>query len=100
MPQLALFDRSDRTLVDDATGTISYAPGVVAPAIADAWFATLRDDVAWQSERRTMYEREVDVPRLLASFRLDEVARPARTAHAERVRAVLRAARDAVETHA
>jgi len=100
MPQLALFDRSDRTLIDDTTGTITYAPGVVARAAADAWFATLRDDLAWQSERRLMYDREVDVPRLLASFRLDTLEEPAPDAAAGRVRAVLRAARAAVEAHA
>lgn len=100
MPQLALFDRSDRTLIDDATGTITYAPGVVPAAVAAAWFATLRDEVAWQAERRLMYEREVDVPRLTASFRLDEVAAPAADPRGERVREALRAARAAVEAHA
>ena len=100
MPQLALFDRADRILIDDTTGTIAYAPGVVAEATAAAWFATLRDGVAWQAERRVMYEREVDVPRLTASFRLDDVAEPATEAGPERVRAALRAARAAVEAHA
>src|SRR4029077_13915927 len=28
--------------------------------------------VDWHAERRMMYDREVDVPRLMASFRLDE----------------------------
>ncbi|HVF36211.1 MAG TPA: alpha-ketoglutarate-dependent dioxygenase AlkB, partial [Candidatus Saccharimonadia bacterium] len=55
----------------------------IAPATAQAWFATLRDGVAWKSERRLMYEREVDVPRLLASFKLEEV----RAAHASARRA-------------
>ena len=100
MPQLALFDRTDRTLLDDATGTITYAPGVVPGEDSQAWFATLRDGVAWQSERRLMYDREVEVPRLLASFRLDEIAATARDPAAERVRATLRAARAAVEAHA
>jgi alkylated DNA repair dioxygenase AlkB len=30
-------------------------------------FAALRQQAAWQSQRRVMYEREVEVPRLLAS---------------------------------
>jgi hypothetical protein len=38
---------------------------------ADAWFAELRMAVNWRSERRLMYEREVEVPRLMASYRLD-----------------------------
>lgn len=73
MPQLALFDAAARTLVDDASGTIRYHPAAVEASTALAWFEALRDGVPWQSERRTMYEREVDVPRLLASFRLAEV---------------------------
>ena len=32
---------------------------------ADTLFATLRDGVDWRAERRPMYERVVDVPRLL-----------------------------------
>ena len=32
---------------------------------ADTLFATLRDTVDWRAERRPMYERVVDVPRLL-----------------------------------
>ena len=39
---------------------------------AQAWFAELREGVQWQAQRRQMYDREVDVPRLTAHFRLDE----------------------------
>jgi alkylated DNA repair dioxygenase AlkB len=99
MPQLALFDAGPRTLVDDDSGRISYAPALLDEATAAAWFATLRDDVAWKSERRMMYDREVDVPRLLASFRLEEVRAATRSAPLERVRAVLRAASDVVAAH-
>ncbi len=35
---------------------------------ADALFERLRDGVAWRGERRQMYERIVDVPRLLAFY--------------------------------
>ena len=34
-------------------------------------FAELGESVQWRSERRLMYEREVDVPRLMAHYRLD-----------------------------
>ena len=34
----------------------------------DVLFATLRDSLHFRSERRLMYEREVDVPRLFASL--------------------------------
>jgi alkylated DNA repair dioxygenase AlkB len=36
-----------------------------------AWFAAVRGAVEWRSLRRMMYEREVDVPRLIGHFRLD-----------------------------
>ncbi|CAJ61917.1 MULTISPECIES: alpha-ketoglutarate-dependent dioxygenase AlkB [Frankia] len=35
---------------------------------ADALFERLRDGVPWRAERRSMYERVVDVPRLLAFY--------------------------------
>src|SRR6185295_11748264 len=35
------------------------------------WFAEIRHGVAWRAQRRMMYEREVEVPRLVSSFRLD-----------------------------
>jgi alkylated DNA repair dioxygenase AlkB len=42
------------------------------------WFAELREAVPWKAERRRMYDREVDVPRLTAHFHLgpDEAAPP------------------------
>ena len=71
MSQLALFDSGERLLTDDERGRVSYAPALVDAATAARWFDELRHGVAWRSERRMMYDREVDVPRLMASFRLD-----------------------------
>ena len=34
----------------------------------EALFETLRNQVTWQAKRRTMYDRVVDVPRLLGGF--------------------------------
>ena len=71
MQQLELgfgLDGGPRTLVDDASGKIVYAPGIVAPEMAAGWFALLRDTIDWQHERRPMYDRIVDVPRLTAHF--------------------------------
>jgi alkylated DNA repair dioxygenase AlkB len=48
---------------------------VDAPTAA-RWFDALRDAVAWQSERRRMYDRDVDVPRLVARYPLDDEALP------------------------
>ena len=71
MPHPALFADEPRVLVEDAEGGIRYQPDFVDAATADAWFAILRDTIAWQQERRPMYDRVVDVPRLLAGFALD-----------------------------
>jgi len=71
MAQLPLFDSSDRVLVDDERGRVAYTRGFVDLATAQAWFAALRAGVSWRSERRMMYDREVDVPRLVGHFRLD-----------------------------
>lgn len=69
-----LFSAADapQILVEDAEGGIRYWPGVVDAERAQAWFETLRDSAAWQAQRRPMYDRIVDVPRLLASYRIEE----------------------------
>jgi alkylated DNA repair dioxygenase AlkB len=73
MSQLPLFALSRETvLVDDERGRVTYVPGFVAADLAEAWFAELRAGVAWTTQRRRMYDRDVDVPRLLAHFRLDQ----------------------------
>jgi alkylated DNA repair dioxygenase AlkB len=56
------------TLVDDATGRIVYAPGIVPRRTAALWLAELHRSIEWQHERRPMYDRVVDVPRLTAHF--------------------------------
>src|SRR4051794_30146091 len=71
MSQSALFAAEPRVLAQDGEGGIRYWPGFVDAAHADAWFAELLDQIAWHSERRPMYDRVVDVPRLMAGFALD-----------------------------
>jgi alkylated DNA repair dioxygenase AlkB len=71
MPQLKLFDSSETLLADDGRGRIVYTPHLVDAATAEGWFAELRSAVSWRTERRMMYDREVDVPRLMGHFRLD-----------------------------
>jgi alkylated DNA repair dioxygenase AlkB len=58
--------------VDDPTGNITYWPDAVDPYTASRWYEALRADVDWRSERRWMYDREVDVPRLVAGFRFGD----------------------------
>jgi alkylated DNA repair dioxygenase AlkB len=69
--QIPLFESSEGVLVDDERGRITYTRGLVDPATAQEWFAQLRGDVEWRAERRLMYEREVDVPRLVSHYRLE-----------------------------
>jgi alkylated DNA repair dioxygenase AlkB len=71
MSQLTLFDSADALLADDERGRIAYTPRFVDAATAAAWFDELRDGVEWRAERRMMYDREVDVPRLMGHFPLD-----------------------------
>lgn len=76
MAQPDLLGTESGLLLDDASGRIRYLRDAVPLARAQAWFAQLRDGVEWHAERREMYGREVDVPRLTASFRLDDPALP------------------------
>ena len=89
MAQLPLFASATETvLLDDQRGRIVHTPGFVPEEVAVAWFAELRDSVPWKTERRQMYDREVDVPRLQARFRLsgeDDLAPEAVRAVARRV---------------
>ena len=71
MPQLSLFDAGTETVIaDDERGRITYTPRFVASVVARGWFDGLRASVAWKAERRRMYDREVDVPRLTGHYRL------------------------------
>jgi len=73
MSQIPLFaSSSESVLVDDERGRVAYTPAFLAIDVAEAWFAELRQSVPWKTQRRRMYDREVDVPRLQAHFRLDE----------------------------
>jgi len=71
MSQLALFDSTDAIVVDDGKGRVTYTSRFVDSDTAAAWFAELRSGVQWRAERRMMYEREVEVPRLVGHFRVD-----------------------------
>ena len=53
---------------------------------ADELFERLRDDVPWRAERRQMYERVVDVPRLLCFYDDGDAAAPSRARRPRRPR--------------
>ncbi|GBQ00360.1 alpha-ketoglutarate-dependent dioxygenase AlkB [Streptomyces spongiicola] len=78
--QGSLFDQSDEIRLGPLTGLrrtvlgqgawLDVLPGWLGGA--DALFRELAEGVPWRAERRRMYEREVDVPRLLAHYREGE----------------------------
>jgi alkylated DNA repair dioxygenase AlkB len=75
--QFSLLPQPDiEVLVDDASGRIVYKRDLFDPSQTKAWFDVLQNEVSWHSERRPMYDRVVDVPRLMASFALDDPALP------------------------
>ncbi|HET6545991.1 MAG TPA: alpha-ketoglutarate-dependent dioxygenase AlkB [Rhodanobacteraceae bacterium] len=76
MAQLALFGGSRQILLEGSDGNVTYLPDCISRGQAELWFALLREGVAWRHERRRMYEREVEVPRLVAGFRLDDTDLP------------------------
>jgi alkylated DNA repair dioxygenase AlkB len=72
--QFSLFEPAGEVLVDDERGRVTYEPGFVDTARAAIWFDQLRAAVDWRATRRRMYEREVDVPRLIGHYWLDQPA--------------------------
>jgi len=88
MPQLTLFESSEMRLADDERGRVVYTPRFVDADTADSWFRELRDGLSWKMQRRMMYDREVDVPRLMAHFRLDAAVGETPAPIAEAVRLV------------
>lgn len=66
-----LFGAAPVTVFEDVDGGVRYWPALVTPTEATAWFDALRDGVDWSQQSRPMYDRVVDVPRLLAAFRVD-----------------------------
>ncbi|MFI1279783.1 alpha-ketoglutarate-dependent dioxygenase AlkB [Streptomyces sp. NPDC020858] len=74
--QGSLFDQGDEIRLGPLGGMrrtalgagawVDHLPGWLSGA--DALFERLAADVPWRAERRQMYEREVEVPRLLAFY--------------------------------
>jgi alkylated DNA repair dioxygenase AlkB len=60
-----------QTLLDNELGTLRYFPDCLAEHAAARAFEILHTTISWESHRRQMYDREVDVPRLIAMFDLD-----------------------------
>lgn len=75
-PSLFASQGQGEVLVDDASGRIVHIPDAVDAATATRWFDELYAKVAWRADRRLMYDREVDVPRLLAHRSLKDPGLP------------------------
>jgi alkylated DNA repair dioxygenase AlkB len=58
-------------LVDDAEGGIRYWPDAIDVETARHWFDLLQAGATWTHLQRPMYDRIVDVPRLLANYAVD-----------------------------
>jgi alkylated DNA repair dioxygenase AlkB len=69
--QRDLFDPVPISLVRDEEGGVRYLPACLDPQVSDRWFHLLLDNAPWGSARRMMYDREVDVPRLMAGYASD-----------------------------
>ena len=76
MSQARLFPPDEIILVDGPLGRVTYRPSFVAAWLAQGWFAALQAGVPWKAEKRRMYDREVDVPRLTAHYHLGPDAAP------------------------
>lgn len=70
-PSFDLFAGGMLQLVEDAEGGIRYWPDFIDADEATHWFDLLREKARWTQLQRPMYDRIVDIPRLLASYRAD-----------------------------
>jgi len=66
--QFPLFAQGPLVLLDDASGRIVYEENVIDAEEAARWHDALLDAPFWRQQRRMMYERALDVPRLTAHF--------------------------------
>lgn len=77
MIQLPLVPQPNiEVLADGETGRIVFKHALFEDAQVRKWFERLREEVEWRAERRPMYDRIVDVPRLVASYALDDPKLP------------------------
>jgi alkylated DNA repair dioxygenase AlkB len=66
--QMGLFGEAPRAFVDDATGAVVYYPQVFSAGESARLFELFERTLPWSSETMRMYDRTVDVPRLIARF--------------------------------
>ncbi|HEY8312683.1 MAG TPA: alpha-ketoglutarate-dependent dioxygenase AlkB [Candidatus Baltobacteraceae bacterium] len=66
--QIDLFASGPRVITDGARGTIAYAPHVFDSTESARLFDAILRDSPWSRETMWMYDKMVDVPRLVARF--------------------------------
>jgi len=66
--QLGFFQEKQRQIISTGAGRIVYFPAVFSAEESGALFEVLLRSIPWSSERMWMYEKLVDVPRLVASY--------------------------------
>ncbi|MGQ7934864.1 alpha-ketoglutarate-dependent dioxygenase AlkB [Paraburkholderia sp. D1E] len=88
--QQGLFAPEPVSLIHDEEGGIRYLPESIPAQVAQRWFEQAFENIGWMSQQRMMYEREVAVPRLLATFSRESEDLPAPLGEAfEAVRSLL-----------
>lgn len=86
--QIGFFKEEVRTLARTPRGAIVYYPMVLAAREAALLFDELLATTPWSSETMKMYDKLVDVPRLVAWYR-DEALPPALEVIRERAQSLL-----------
>lgn len=88
--QQALFAPEPVSVLHDAEGGIRYLPESIAADTAQQWFEASLKNIGWLAQQRMMYDREVAVPRLIATFAREAGNLPAPLGEAfEAVRALV-----------
>ncbi len=88
--QQGLFAPAPVSLIHDAEGGIRYLPESIPAFAAQQWFDQALRNISWITQQRMMYDREVAVPRLLATFTRESQDLPAPLTEAfEAVRALV-----------
>ena len=86
--QIGFFGSQPQTFASGERGSIVYYPGVFDPHEASALFEHLQQTLHFEQETMWMYDKTVDVPRLIARFTPGE-ARPELTRVQTRVEDLL-----------
>jgi alkylated DNA repair dioxygenase AlkB len=88
--QMELFPGVPRVIADDERGSILYVPRLFTTQESDALFQELLANAPWSHETMWMYDKMVDVPRLVARFLPGDTLPASLTQIVERVQERLR----------